>query len=236
MRFPLLSTLVLSLVLPYLALGDKHGSKLARRHNGVAVRPRGDLQKRTNGQATWFNVGLGACGQWSQPSDFIVALNSDMYGSGYPGPHCFETITITGLGKSTTAVIMDECPTCNYGDLDMSTGLFQFFTNLGVGEFPIVWWYGGSDDKPSPPPPPPPPTSTHHTTHHTSTKPTSTSTSTHDTASSASTTTSSDASNPTGGVTPDDTGETPTADNNLLLFNTILVNLGNMVAIVAGAS
>ena len=52
--------------------------------------------------------GLGACGKVNKPSDFIVALNQAQFGSGYPGPHCFETITITYGGKTAQATIMDE--------------------------------------------------------------------------------------------------------------------------------
>jgi hypothetical protein len=91
-----------------------------------------------------FPLGLGACGQYNQPSDFIVALNQDQFGPGYPGPHCFESITLTCNGKTAHATIMDEvrslfrarprprvlivctkCPGCPYAGLDLSEGLFS---------------------------------------------------------------------------------------------------------------
>lgn len=63
----------------------------------------------------------------SVASDFIVALNSPQFGGGYPGPNCGRALTISYGGKTTTAVVRDQCPGCGYGDLDMSRGLFNFF-------------------------------------------------------------------------------------------------------------
>ncbi|PCH38608.1 hypothetical protein WOLCODRAFT_65340 [Wolfiporia cocos MD-104 SS10] len=117
-----------------------------RRHDSVARRAPGDValnkrQSYSNARFTYYVVGLGACGQTNQPSDFIVALDSSLYGGGSPGPQCFKSITISANGKQTTATIMDECPGCPFGGLDMSEGLFQYFADLGVGVLNGEWWY-----------------------------------------------------------------------------------------------
>jgi len=65
-------------------------------------------------------------------------------------------ITINYGTKSTTAQIMDECPGCPYGGLDMSEGLFQFFAPLGVGVLYGSWEFNDGGGSPPPPPPPPP--------------------------------------------------------------------------------
>lgn len=54
----------------------------------------------------------------SVESDFIVALNTPQYGGGYPGPNCGRSITISYGGKTAQATIMDQCPSCGFGDLD----------------------------------------------------------------------------------------------------------------------
>ncbi|KAG8933259.1 hypothetical protein FRC02_012245 [Tulasnella sp. 418] len=97
------------------------------------------LQKRFSGTATYYITGLGACGIYNQPGDYIVALNSAQYGGGYPGPQCFKSIRITARGKSAVAQITDECPTCGYGDLDFSQGLFEHFANTNEGVFQMSW-------------------------------------------------------------------------------------------------
>ncbi|KZT28537.1 hypothetical protein NEOLEDRAFT_1058556 [Neolentinus lepideus HHB14362 ss-1] len=192
MRSAIFGLSLLSVLLPFAQAEHGH----ARRHNAVAHRARGDVQlhKRTdNARFTYYAVGMGACGQNNVESDFIVALNSDMYGSGYPGPNCFKSITITANGKTAVATIMDECPGCPYGGLDFSQGLFEHFADTSVGVLYGSWYYndgsgGGGETTTSssskwtptstwsPPPitswtptttwspPPPPPTTTKHKT------------------------------------------------------------------------
>ncbi|WVQ98683.1 hypothetical protein IAU59_005814 [Kwoniella sp. CBS 9459] len=101
------------------------------------------LEKRAtyNGRATYYAVGLGACGWHNVASDFIVAQNSAQYGGGYPGPNCGRSITISYGGKQVSATIADECPTCDYGGLDLSEGLFTQFADTGAGVFYMSWWY-----------------------------------------------------------------------------------------------
>ena len=63
----------------------------------------------------------------SVASDWIVAQNSAQFGSSYPSPNCGKSITISYNGVTGVATIADECPSCGYGDLDMSRGLFDHF-------------------------------------------------------------------------------------------------------------
>ncbi|WWC68499.1 uncharacterized protein I206_102428 [Kwoniella pini CBS 10737] len=113
--------------------------------NNQTIVPRGTSY---TGTGTYYYTGLGACGQYSKDSDFMVALNSAQYGGGYPGPQCFKGITIQANGKTVSGVtIMDECPTCGYGSLDLSPGLFTQFASEDAGVISITWWY--NDDSPA---------------------------------------------------------------------------------------
>ncbi|KZT54555.1 hypothetical protein CALCODRAFT_510639 [Calocera cornea HHB12733] len=115
---------------PHKLRNDKrHHSRTLSSDNVVK---RGDT---FSGRATWFNVGLGACGQFNVPSDY-------QYGDGYPGPNCFRSITIEYNGQQEVATIMDECPqgSCDEsGQLDLSTGLFTAFAGLDVGQFDMTY-------------------------------------------------------------------------------------------------
>ncbi len=53
----------------------------------------------------WFSKAWHVC-QFHQLTGLY-----QMYGDGYPGPHCFKSITIQWGGKTTTATIMDEVST-----------------------------------------------------------------------------------------------------------------------------
>ncbi|KIY68638.1 hypothetical protein CYLTODRAFT_395184 [Cylindrobasidium torrendii FP15055 ss-10] len=130
-----------------------HEPVLHNRHHEISKRSKGDvvLAKRfDNARWSFYDVGQGACGQVNVASDFIVALNSDQYGSGYPGPNCFKTISMTYNGKTTTATIMDQCPGCPYGGLDLSRGLFNFFADEGAGIIYGTWSFSDGSGSSTP--------------------------------------------------------------------------------------
>jgi hypothetical protein len=104
------------------------------------------VKRGFGGRATFYATGLGACGENNVDSDYIVALNSAQYGSGYPGPECFKQIQISANGKTATATIMDQCPSCAYGDLDLSPSLFNHFASPDDGVFQMTWDYVNSNE------------------------------------------------------------------------------------------
>ncbi|KAL5532997.1 hypothetical protein ACEPAF_4771 [Sanghuangporus sanghuang] len=121
------------------------------------------VKRDDNGRFTFYETGLGACGGWNNSTDFIVALNEEQWDG---GSHCWEKITINYNGKSTQAQIVDLCPGCPRGALDMSPGLFGFLDNPDLGVIYGSWSFGteqapppapASAPAPAPPPPPPPP-------------------------------------------------------------------------------
>ncbi|TCD63246.1 hypothetical protein EIP91_005802 [Steccherinum ochraceum] len=107
--------------------------------NGTAV---ATLEKRIThtGRGTWFDVGLGACGYHNVNSDPIIAISSDIYGS---GGNCNQWITLTNTanGKVASGKVRDECPGCGQYDLDLSPSLFQKLGNLDTGVLHISWHY-----------------------------------------------------------------------------------------------
>jgi hypothetical protein len=65
--------ILLALAVPLSALAKPHASPNANMHHrDLALRARGDLQKRfSDTRFTYYAVGLGACGKYNQPSDFV---------------------------------------------------------------------------------------------------------------------------------------------------------------------
>ncbi|KAI0786876.1 riboflavin aldehyde-forming enzyme [Abortiporus biennis] len=98
------------------------------------------LAKRASapGRGTWFDVGLGACGKTNVNSDAIVAIPASVYSG---GSHCDQTVSIknNANGKSTTATVRDECPSCGSNDLDMSPSVFSSLGDLNAGVLDITW-------------------------------------------------------------------------------------------------
>ncbi|KAH9080654.1 hypothetical protein EDB83DRAFT_1004619 [Lactarius deliciosus] len=214
------TAILLTLSLPLYALAA-HGN--ARDHTGLAHRARGDILDKRDYQARLtlydIDVGITACGGEYKPSAFVVALNIAMFGSGYPGPHCGKNIVLTANGKTATVTIVDMCPGCPYGALDLTRGLFHFLDDSGIEEMQGSWHWASDNQpttqpvpttttahkpKPTPTPKPSPPPKHTTTSHHEpSPSPSTTPTSSKEpTSTSTSTTTSTTTSKPHSSTTP----------------------------------
>lgn len=211
------------------------------------------MQKRGfSGQATYYAVGLGACGSYNVPSDYIVALNSAQYGN---GQYCGKSLVISYGGNTATATVMDECPGCSWGSLDLSQGLFEHFADTSMGVFPITWNWAGDAPESTPTPtttwqPAPtttwvPPTTTPTTTWQPATTSTPSSSTTASTSSISSSSSSSSQSlsgstsssgtasaaastDPVGGASP--AGAASSGGNNIGMMNAVVVQYGNVIS------
>ncbi|KAF6764731.1 hypothetical protein DFP72DRAFT_869058 [Ephemerocybe angulata] len=138
------------LSLASIVLAGQHKDHLNRvQHQALARRDPGhvSLQKRySNARWSYYDAetgAAGACGQMIGNNDWAVALNTEQYGSGYPGPNCFKTITLSYGGKTATGVkILDQCPGCPWGGLDLTPGLFAYFASHDRGIIYGEWSFG----------------------------------------------------------------------------------------------
>ncbi|KAI0055494.1 hypothetical protein BV25DRAFT_1996125 [Artomyces pyxidatus] len=234
----------LSFTLLGVVSADSHDSvKRAMHHKrnistSLDVRDVGQLSKRfENARFSNFPDGLGACGIVNGPDDFIVALNAPQYDG---GSHCFEWVTISYGGKTARAQITDMCPGCPYAGLDMSDGLYEYFSDNG-GLIYGEWEFDSGDPSPSSTSSPPPPKTTSHTSSTpatsskakattTSTTPTSTSQAIRTTSSTSSTTTASTTTSIAAPTVTDtsvvDAGAIAADSGNLYDFSLAVVQLG----------
>ncbi|KAI1364594.1 RlpA-like double-psi beta-barrel-protein domain-containing protein-containing protein [Xylaria arbuscula] len=87
-----------------------------------------------SGDMTWYDPGLGACGWTNGGGDMIVAMS--------PGDmKCGTHINIKYKGKTANAKIVDKCPGCAAGSIDVSPTVFQIFEPLGTGRVHVDWEY-----------------------------------------------------------------------------------------------
>ncbi|WWD18814.1 hypothetical protein CI109_103269 [Kwoniella shandongensis] len=107
----------------------------------VAAAPSFEKRADNAGTATYFDAGLGACGWTNSNSDYIVAVNSAQY----EGAKCGQKLWLwnPATQKMAFPTVADECPSCSSGDLDLSTGLFEFLAdgNMDQGIFEMKWGY-----------------------------------------------------------------------------------------------
>ncbi|CAE6470844.1 unnamed protein product [Rhizoctonia solani] len=113
-------------------------------HRAVGIKAahkRGGKPKGRGGRVTWYKPGLGNCGGYNKATDMIVALPMSVYSG---GKYCGKTVKITNTsnGKTCTAKVVDSCPGCAPGDIDVSPTVFKKLVtsqSLDDGVAPIKW-------------------------------------------------------------------------------------------------
>jgi expansin (peptidoglycan-binding protein) len=98
-----------------------------------------------SGQATYYDFadGSGACSFDPSPNDpMVAAMNAPDYAG---SAACGSCARVSGPGGEITVRIVDLCPECPEGNLDLSPGAFELIAPLEQGRVPITWRYVACD-------------------------------------------------------------------------------------------
>ncbi|KAI7854421.1 hypothetical protein BDC45DRAFT_508331 [Circinella umbellata] len=97
----------------------------------------------SSGIGTFYDAGPGSCGETDSNDELVVAINKpQMHNGANPNnnPHCNKYVYIAGSSGESKARIVDTCPGCPEGSLDMSPSVFLAVCgDLGKGKCPIHW-------------------------------------------------------------------------------------------------
>ena len=90
------------------------------------------------GEGTYYDAtGAGNCGFDASPNDLLVAaMNAADYNN---AAWCGACLAVTGPMGSVTVRIVDQCPGCAHGDLDLSPEAFGMIAPLSAGRVAITW-------------------------------------------------------------------------------------------------
>lgn len=97
------------------------------------------------GDGTWYETGLGACGQVNTDTDYIAALGWGLFDQYTPGTNpnvntlCGRKIRVSYQGKSVVVTAVDRCEGCKPYDLDLSPAAFSQLAHQDVGRIKITW-------------------------------------------------------------------------------------------------
>ncbi|KAI7898881.1 RlpA-like double-psi beta-barrel-protein domain-containing protein-containing protein [Cokeromyces recurvatus] len=91
-----------------------------------------------SGDATYYDVGLGSCGETNSNDDMVVALSSELMG-GSGSSYCGKTINVKGSSGSVSVTVVDTCPGCGKEDVDLSPSAFKKLGELGEGRISVTW-------------------------------------------------------------------------------------------------
>jgi expansin (peptidoglycan-binding protein) len=91
-----------------------------------------------SGDGTYYDAtGAGNCGFDATPNDLLVAaMNHADYGT---ADWCGACLEVTGPQGVVTVRVVDQCPGCAHGDLDLSPQAFMMLSPLSAGRIPITW-------------------------------------------------------------------------------------------------
>ncbi len=138
MRFParFLLRLPLALALAVIA-GCSNCSCGGGDGGGDAPIACGDVEEH-GGEATYYDAdGSGNCSFDPSPGDLMVAAMNE---ADYDGSAvCGQCVAVDGPNGSVTVRIVDRCPGCAEGDLDLSREAFGRIAALSAGRVPVAW-------------------------------------------------------------------------------------------------
>lgn len=95
------------------------------------------------GDATYYSLGLTACGRVYRDTDLVAAVAFSYFKN--PNPNndamCGKRVLVTDpkTRKSVTVTVVDKCQGCKVGDIDLSPTAFTRLRELGVGRFRVNW-------------------------------------------------------------------------------------------------
>jgi len=100
----------------------------------AAVPPAGET---TSGQATFYDGGTGNCSYPTLPADDLyVALGPDEYSE---AGACGGYLDVTGPSGSVRVKIVDQCPECEAGHIDLSREAFTRIADPEDGLVPVTY-------------------------------------------------------------------------------------------------
>ena len=74
-----------------------------------------------SGEATYYDAnGTGACGLPASTDFMVAAINDEQYSK----ENCGKCVSVTGPRGAVVVRIVDKCPGCDAGDLDLSQTAF----------------------------------------------------------------------------------------------------------------
>jgi expansin len=111
------------------------GSSGASTSGGTVGAPLGEP---ISGEGTFYNAdGTGSCSFPASPGDLdVAAMAAPLYNN---AAYCGSCVDVTGPKGKLRVRIVDKCPECKRGDLDMSESAFVKIADRAAGRVPITW-------------------------------------------------------------------------------------------------
>lgn len=97
------------------------------------------------GDLTFFNPAVGACGNTNSDGDFIAAISTALFDAETPdsnpnkNPLCGRSIIARHGGKEVRVTVADRCVGCATHDLDLSVAAYNQIADPNAGRVKGSW-------------------------------------------------------------------------------------------------
>ncbi|KAF9255162.1 plant expansin [Marasmius fiardii PR-910] len=113
----------------------------------TSAAPTNLVARANTGDVTFYTPGLGSCGITSGPNELVAAAPAGIFDT-FPGaganpnlnPICKKKARVTANGKSVDVTIVDRCPGCVGGSIDLSPAAFTKLAPESVGRIKGATW------------------------------------------------------------------------------------------------
>lgn len=96
-----------------------------------------DPRPTASGEGTYYDAdGTGNCSFEADPGRMVAAMNAADYAG---AAWCGACIRVSGPDGDVTVRIVDQCPGCAQGDVDLSREAFALIAPLSAGRVAISW-------------------------------------------------------------------------------------------------
>ncbi|HEU0030583.1 MAG TPA: expansin EXLX1 family cellulose-binding protein [Kofleriaceae bacterium] len=94
-------------------------------------------QPEKSGEATYYDAdGTGNCSFDASTDRMVAAINAADYDH---AAWCGACLVVSGPAGDIVVRVVDQCPGCAEGDLDLSREAFEMIAPLSAGRVPITW-------------------------------------------------------------------------------------------------
>ncbi|KAE8271948.1 hypothetical protein A4X09_0g394 [Tilletia walkeri] len=93
-------------------------------------------RRKFDGKGTYYRVGMGACGWHNDSNQLVAAISQAQY---HGGGYCGKRARVCHGGGCVVVKLVDECPSCRFGSLDLSPAAFRALAPMRLGVIDISW-------------------------------------------------------------------------------------------------
>ena len=110
----------------------------------VTLLSRADAGQEFNGDASFYEVGFGACGKSSNNTQLVAAISHVVFdsvpsASTISNKFCGQKVKVVNGKKSVVVTIVDRCASCGKEDIALSPAAYKKIASMDSGKVPVQW-------------------------------------------------------------------------------------------------